>query len=218
MAIEIGVNISTENPWKQITRDILLDYLDFDDDKQLAFKELLLDMQPNEMVLLGYAASLSEDEDTFLFFNHTDVAKEASHLIEQLEAFERRRARRALIKQPRKWKSLGSEAMVDLFVQPPKLDNVDVEVQSVFPFKHSNAPFQLRLVADVRDGYLELVPRKNVPIVNVNRRLVDTYVQSKPPQVHLEQQTDPTFPTNAWSQYLYEIGQESKLVGLFYFP
>lgn len=210
MAIEIGVNVTAEHPWKQVNKDLLSDYMEFDDPVKMEFKTKLTEMTDGEMVLIGYAASLSEDEDTFLFFNDSTTAKEASLLIEQLEAFERLRAKRSLIKQPRKWKSLGSEKDVDLFLVKQKLDVVDVEVQSVFPVLHSHKPFQLRLADDARDGYLELVPRKNVEFININRKRVDMFVQSAPPRVHLEQQTDPTFPTNAWSQYLYEIGQDSK--------
>lgn len=210
MAIEIGVNVTAEHPWKQVNKDLLFDYMEFDDPVKLAFKTKLSAMPDGEMVLVGYAASLSEDEDTFLFFNDSASAKEASLLIEQLEAFERLRAKRSVIKQPRKWKSLGSEKDVDLFLVKPKLGVVDVEVQSVFPVLHTHDPFQVRLAGDARDGYLELVPRKNVEFNNINRKRVDMFVQSAPPRVHLEQQTDPTFPTNAWSQYLYEIGQDSK--------
>lgn len=209
MAIEIGVNLSAEHPWKQIGRNVLLDFLEFDGAEMLAFQRRLKAMKPDDILLVGYAASMSEDEDTFLVFNDYETSKEASRLIERLEAFERRRARRALIKQPRKWKSFGSEASVDLFSKRIRDHVVDVEVQSVFPFTHSTEPFTLRMVADVRDGYVELVPRKEIAISNVFRRTVDAYVQSAPPNVDLEQQTDPTFPTNAWSQYLYEIGQES---------
>lgn len=64
---------------------------------------------------------------------------------------------------------------------------------------------------DVRDGYVELVPGK-VRFNNIQRKLVDFAVQTGASKVHKHQQTDPTFPTNSWSQYLYEITEEEKNV------
>lgn len=210
MKIEIGVNITAEHPWKQIKKEILFDFLaDADTPAIIALKRKLAPLANDELILIGYASFLSEDEDTFLAFEDSDTAREASILIEQLEAFERRRARRSLIKKPRKWKSLGSEKIVDLYAVPKKQDIVDVEIQSVYPINHAYDPFQLRLTKDSRDGYTELVPKKITEIQNVNRKRVDMFVQSAPPRVHLEQQTDPTFPANAWSQYLYEIGKSN---------
>lgn len=207
MGLEIGVNVTAEHPWKQIRIDILGDYLSAETPESAAFRQKLDSFGDDKFVLVGYAAALSEDVDTFLFFETSAAAEEASVLIGQIEAAERRKARRAQVKHPRKWKSFGSEVEVDIMTRKKREDVVEVEIQSLYPMGHPHKAFQMRRSTDVRDGYVELVPRKPQDFQNVCRKRVDTVMQSAEPRVNLEQQTDPTFPTNAWSQYLYEIGQ-----------
>lgn len=190
-------------------KEILVDNLADSTPELIEFKMKISQMHDDDLVLIGYAPTLSEDADTFLFFENEDAAKEASELIEKLEAHERQRAKKAIIKQPRQWKSMGSEKEVELTAFRPKTQVLDVEVQSVYPINHPHEPFQFRFVNDVRDGYVELVPRKTISFTNLNRKRVDMFVQSALPRIDLDQQTDPTFPANAWSQYLYEIGQKS---------
>lgn len=207
MGLEIGVNVTAEHPWKQIRADILIDYLAADTPEAIAFRKILRTFSKDDRILVGYAAALSENEDTFLFFETADAAQEASVLIGQIEAAERRKARRAQVKHARKWKTLGSEVEVEEMMKKKKDDVVEVEIQSLYPIGHSHKGFRMRLTTDVRDGYVELVPRKPQDFANVYRRRVDMCMQVAEPRVNLEQQTDPTFPANAWSQYLYEIGQ-----------
>lgn len=207
MALEIGVNVTAEHPWKQVRQDILNDFLAAETPEAEAFRQKLRTFSKDDYILVGYAAALSEDQDTFLFFETDETAQEASVLIGQVEASERRKARRAQVKHPRKWSSLGSEVEVDQFIKKTREDIVEVEIQSLYPIDHPHKAFQLRLTTDARDGYVELVPRKPQDFQNVYRKRVDKVMQSAEPRVHLEQQTDPTFPANAWSQYLFEIGQ-----------
>lgn len=207
MGLEIGVHVTAEHPWKQVRLDVLTDYLPSDSPEAEAFRKKMRKFSADEPVLVGYAAALSEEEDVFLFFETAAAALEASVLIEQIEASERRKARRAQVKYPLKWKSLGSEVEVENLIKKKPAEVVEVEIQSLYPMGHSHKAFQMRLTTDARDGYVELVPRKPQDFHNVYRRRVDTFMQSAEPRVHLEQQTDPTFPANAWSQYLYEIGQ-----------
>jgi dynein intermediate chain 3, axonemal len=81
----------------------------------------------------------------------------------------------------------------------------DEQIQSVYPMRYSDGNFKYRFSDDVRDGYAELLPDKKVHFENVHRKMIDRAVQSGASKVTEEQQTDPTFPTNAWSQYLYEL-------------
>jgi dynein intermediate chain 3, axonemal len=207
LGLEIGPNISAEQPWKQLRKELLQDYLP-NTAELTELKENIRIMEDEQFVLIGYAPTLSETEDLFIIFNNERVAKEASEIIQKLEAFERQRAKNVTFKTPRKWKSYGSEREVDMFIVKPKSDLVDVEIQSIYPIKHSRkAEFSFRRVDDVRDGYVELLPDRTV-FDNIARKQIDAGVQSAPPKVGMEQQTDPTFPTNAWSQYLYEINEE----------
>ena len=209
MAVEIGVNVTGEYPWKQIKKEILMDYLMDSSPEIIEFKKKIVQMDNDECILIGYAAALSEEDDVFIFFENADVAKDASELIEKIEEFERSTAKKSLIKNAKKWRSFGSEKEVNLMKFEQSKQIVDIEVQSVYPVNHPHKPFQMRLVDDVRDGYIELVPKKSLNYDNITRKRVDISVQTAPPRIHLEQQTDPTFPGNAWSQYLYEIKPNS---------
>lgn len=211
MALEIGVNLTAEHPWKQIKRDILLDYLVDDGTQNVSqIRKKVTLMDDDEMVLVGYSHALSDDtNDIFIFFENATIAKEAGQIIERLEANERRKAKAAIIRKTKVWQSLGSEIEVDLRVRPVRAELIDVEIQSIYPVDHPHEPFQMRLAADARDGYIELVPRK-LSFHNVHRTTVDFAIQSAPPRVHLEQQTEPTFPANAWAQHLYEIAEDGE--------
>lgn len=166
-------------------------------------------MNDGAMVLCGYAPTLSEDEDIFLFFENNTVAHMASELIEKLEAIDRIRTKRTRIKYPNPWKSLGSEQEVDMYIKKERENIMDLEIQTIYPVKRPHVPFTQRLTKDVRDGYVELLPGK-IKYNNIFRKRMDVYVQSSSQRVHLEQQTDPTFPANAWTQYLYEIVIDGK--------
>lgn len=126
----------------------------------------------------------------------------ASQLIEKLEISQRFKIKRALYKKPRhsilKQKPVKSSASSSTVV---------VEIQTVYPIHDKQVRFSQRLSTDVRDGYMELLPGQS-EFQNVYQKQIDISVQSAPERVDLEQQTDPIFPTNAWTQYLYEITRE----------
>lgn len=170
-----------------------------------------------DMVLVGYIpiATVSGNQDKFLFFQNDSIAREASEIIEKLEACERRKSNRSIYKRPRPWKSLGSEREVDFLVDRENKKSVDVDVQCIYKVNRAYTPFTQRLVADARDGYIDLVLKKNV-FSNLERKRVDFPIQSSARRVTREQQTDPTFPSDEWSQYLYQIEKNGKLMLLSY--
>lgn len=214
MGLEVGVNVTAEHPWRQLSKTVLLDYLSDDTAEALRCKEILRSFADDDLVLVGYSDAHSDEQDVFVLFDSAAAAHQASVYIEQLEAYERRKTHRAQNKQPRPWRSLGSEAEVAHMQRLARPPVVDVEVQSVYPMQHPHRAFQLRRTADACDGYAQLVPAANAgDFDNVRRRRVDQFVQSAAQRVALEQQTDPLFPSNAWTQYLYEIEQsESRRV------
>lgn len=156
------------------------------------------------MVLVGYIPTVSGNEDYFLFFQNDTIAREASEIIEKLEACERRKSNRSIFKRSRPWKSLGSEREVDFLVDRENKKSVDVDVQCIYKINQAHTPFTQRMVADARDGYIDLILKKGV-FTNLERKRVDFPIQSSAKRVTREQQTDPTFPSDEWSQYLYEI-------------
>lgn len=214
LQLEIGIHVSYENPWKQIRKQILLDYFPEDEshDQEIKdFRTQLFELDDDDFVMVGYAAAITdiEDPDAFLVYINTEMTKESVGLIQRLEAFERRKVNRTIFKYPRPWQSLGSEKEIDLQVEKKRKDKIEVEIQRLCPVSDGPNKFDFRFAEDIRDGYVELVP-KNQNLDVVHLRTVSVGVQSAAPRVENEQQTDPTFPANAWTQYLYEIEPDRK--------
>lgn len=206
MFIEVGVNLSNENPWKQISKQFVEDHLSTDTYEMTVLKDKISEIEGDPLLLIGYVPHLSDQQtDTFIIYLDEATCKEASEIIRKLEACERRKIMKSIIKYPRPYRSMGSEVSVDSYVSVKRKNVVDVELQSVYPMRNTSANFQYRFADDVRDGYAELLPDKKVNFENVYRKMVDRSVQSGASKITQEQQTDPTFPTNAWSQYLYEL-------------
>ncbi|CRL02297.1 CLUMA_CG015432, isoform A [Clunio marinus] len=213
MFLEVGVNVSFENPWKQIAKQFLEDHLTSDTYEMKILKEKLKEIEDDPLLLIGYVPHLSnESNDKFIIYLDELTCTEASEIIKRLEAVERRKVMKSIVKYPRAYQSMGSEQEVDLFVKKKRENIVDVELQSVYPMRYTNSNFGFRFADDVRDGYAELIPNKKIPIENIHRKMIDRSIQSGLLKITEEQQTDPTFPTNAWSQYLYEIDEEIEVI------
>lgn len=204
LGLEVGPNVSSEMEWKQIKKEVLEEYLPDGSPEGEKIKARISFMDRGELILVGFMQHLSEDEDTFLVFDDIEAAKSAAEIIRKREAFYRTKIFKSFTKYPGPWTSLGSENEVDNLVKRSVENVKDVEIQTIYPLKESQKSFELRLVDDARDGYVELLPGK-VKFDNIQRKRIDMSIQSNPMRISLEQQTDPTFPTNAWSQYLYEL-------------
>lgn len=216
LKLEIGVHVSEENPWKQIRKEILLDYLPEDENAPkdiLEFRSKLFELRDDDYILVGYAAPIADvvDKNTFLLYADIDSANDAISLIRVLEAFERQRTKKKIYKQPRFWKSQGSEKEIDLLAEKKRKDKLEVEIQRFCSANAIPKPLQFRFAEDVRDGYVELIPKAEDRNVIVRRR-ISVAVQSAAQRVECEQQTDPTFPANAWTQYFYELPHDRKWI------
>ncbi|XP_055538396.1 dynein axonemal intermediate chain 3 [Wyeomyia smithii] len=209
IGVEIGPTVSSEHPWKQIKKDVLEDHIS-DETKELQLlKEMLREIESGKLILLGYLPKLSNEEDIFVIFIDDRELKEASEIIRRLELLERYKTRTVLKKCSNRWKDHGSHNKVQYFIPIKRKNVVNLETQSIFPVRRCSYDFSHRFVNDARDGYIELVPGV-AHFANVNRMQVDFGVQTNSLKLHRAQQTNPTFPTNAWSQYLYEITEEEK--------
>lgn len=174
-------------------------------------KEKLKEIEDDPLLLIGFVPHMSDEtRDTFIIFLDELTCKEASEIVKRLEAVERRKIVKSIVKYPRPYQSMGSENEVDMYVKTKRTNLIDVELQSVYPMRYSNANFGYRFADDARDGYAELVPNKKIPIENVHRKMIDRAIQSGAMKVVQDQQTDPTFPTNAWSQYQYDMDEIKK--------
>ncbi|XP_058442793.1 dynein axonemal intermediate chain 3 [Malaya genurostris] len=209
IGMEVGQTISAEHPWKQIKKEVLEDHMPDKSKEQQLLKEKLKDMDSGKLILMGYSPQLSSEDDIFVIFIDDRETKEASELIKRIEMLERHKARGIMKKRPKKWKDMGSHEMVQCFIPVKRNNVVNLETQSIFPVKRCSYNFTHRYVNDARDGYVELLPGKKC-FESVQRKQVDFSIQTGPRKIDRLQQTDPTFPTNAWSQYLYEIPEEER--------
>ncbi|XP_017476274.1 PREDICTED: WD repeat-containing protein 63, partial [Rhagoletis zephyria] len=213
----IGLNVTQEFPWKQVKYKNFLDQLEDIEDGEF-LSAALQGFNLEDHLLFGYAPILTEnlddvpEGDPFIVFLNPADAKTALSIIRNMELYERWVVNKRLLKKPRRWVSLGSENELKMTIEQQHATPLEVEVQSVYPLRiPENKEFSFRKSSDVRDGYVELLPSELVKFENILRRRVTIGIQSAPTLIHLEQQTDPTFPTNAWAQYLYEIIDEEGL-------
>ncbi|XP_001353254.3 WD repeat-containing protein 63 [Drosophila pseudoobscura] len=214
MHIEVGVNVTQEFPWKQVKYKDLRDILFEELENVMDLMKLFKNFNQENYVLIGFCPLLTEsvedppEGDPFIFFASPKDTKTAMGIIQNMEAFERWRMQRRLRKKPRRWVSQGTENEMIVLVEHFKDEPIDVEIQSVYPIQEpKHVAFDYRMARDVRDGVIELLPNENIKFENVTRRRITVAVQSAPALIHREQQTNPTFPSNAWSQYLYEIDE-----------
>lgn len=191
---------------------MLLEELSDDAPEIEQYREKLIALHENALVLVGFVNFLSgENSDTFVFYETDDAAREASNTIKRLEASDRRYLRKSIFKYSRPWQSLGSEKEVNLQLEIKQKKNIEIQIQRLNSGPRVHKPFQLRLTNDIRDGYVELVPKKG-DFQFIKYRRINLPIQSAPPMIDREQQTDPTFPSNAWTQYLYEIAVAGKRI------
>ncbi|XP_014085911.1 dynein axonemal intermediate chain 3 [Bactrocera oleae] len=213
----VGLNVTQEFPWKQIRYKSLIDQFENIEDGDF-ISSALEGFNLEDHLLFGYTPILTENQDDvpegdpFIVFLSPADAKIALTIIRNMELYERWLVNKRLIKKPRRWISLGSENEVNMTIEQAHSSPLEVEVQSVYPLRIPELKeFSLRKSTDIRDGYVELLPSDLIKFENVTRRRVTIGIQSAPTLIDLEQQTDPTFPTNAWAQYLYEINDEDGL-------
>lgn len=215
LALEVGKNVSGEKQWKQIAKQKIQDNFTYAHRTEIPeikmLYELLSKLDDKEKMLVGYmgAATLSTHENEAFAFS-TD-ATATGQMVRQLEANDRRRLKRMLYKYPRSWQDGESEQAVNLLVEKTRSHATEVEIQRLRPIRRHNKCFTFRMAEDVRDGYVELVPRRHGRDFDVlERRKIDVAVQAALRCVDRDQQTDPTFPANAWTQYCYELFRERK--------
>ncbi|XP_017864460.1 PREDICTED: WD repeat-containing protein 63 [Drosophila arizonae] len=212
LKIQVGLNVTQEFPWKQVKFKDLRDTLFEELENSAELHKLFKGFNPEHFILIGYCPTLTESDeeppegDPFIFYVNSKDTKSAMSIIQNMEAFERWRMQRRLRKKPRRWVSHGTEDEMSIVVERFSEQPVDVEIQSVYPIKQPrHVAFSYRMTRDVRDGVVELLPKEEIKYETVTKRRLPVAVQVAPATKSVEQQTNPTFPSNAWSQYLYEI-------------
>ncbi|KAF7283489.1 hypothetical protein GWI33_000387 [Rhynchophorus ferrugineus] len=106
--------------------------------------------------------------------------------------------------------SMGTEAEVDETIVKNTRPLIEVEVETQYPIFPSKVQFRILKAQDKRDGYMELkCSEENV--VNVSMKRIDSSIQVAPAFVSTEAQTICTYPKNAATEYLYDVGKQDEL-------
>lgn len=209
LGLKIGKNVNEQDMWKLIEKKRIEDF--FLEKEQRAVENIsdyLFEARADK-ILVGYISPfLKEKEEEMFFFCFGEIETEfIIEAIRLLEAKKRHDAKKLLQKRPRPWQSLGSEAEVDCLIEQPKSTKIEIEVQCL-QSERKRKPFSFRLANDTRDGYVELLCDINeMKIKEIDR--IDIAIQTTLKLISADQQTEPTFPKNAWTQYHYDVEDDS---------
>ncbi|GLG98867.1 Uncharacterized protein GBIM_05438, partial [Gryllus bimaculatus] len=105
-------------------------------------------------------------------------------------------------KKARTWKSYGSEKDVDDEIVKVTRPLVEKEIAISISSEKMQILFQDDDPAMLNNGYVECARRSD--IINVQRKRYSQGVQACPSVISTTAQTNPGFPTNVWTQYVYE--------------
>ncbi|XP_076761424.1 dynein axonemal intermediate chain 3 [Xylocopa sonorina] len=198
----IGENVSTEYPWVYVRKEIIEDNIDLHEESSdfLPVKDEIRKF-PNSKILIGYVPSLTEEGQFYICLTEEGRDVVLEYIQKQREDHENR-VRTAVYKPLGEWKELGSGIEIETTIVKNTRPLLEIEVIGTADVL--NAPIQLedRNVRDIRDGYIELLPYRQV-FENVPCRLLYNASQITPMVREMEVQTVLSVPTNCWVQYEY---------------
>lgn len=197
-----------------VKKELLEEYLtDSTEETENLRTKLSLFDEPDCALLVGFHCPDENAEDgVFIIYDELESIHIASQIIKKLEIWKRFQTKRALNKKPsrRILTATTKPSVNDSHKHPPRRQRISVEIQATDRSIQANTRLSFRTSADCRDGYLELRPLKSETFHSVHRRRIAQGIQSAAERVNCAQQTDPTFPTNAHTQYSY--GEEKVVV------
>uniref|UniRef100_A0A182ISW1 WD repeat-containing protein 63 n=1 Tax=Anopheles atroparvus TaxID=41427 RepID=A0A182ISW1_ANOAO len=203
LGIVVGRNISDEHRWKAIAKDKLQRVLRANDGKEAKLVEMLQELEPGTSILIEYVPEQSSHDDLFLVYADVREIHEASELVRKLELLQRLKLKLLTEKIfQKRWIGKGADREIEGWKRVPEAVEVETEALGVYPIR-KGGEIRLRTASDVRDGFVELLPVK-WKVSNMPRKIADQATQVKPPGVSRVIQTEPTFPSNAATQYLFD--------------
>lgn len=199
-----GENVTTEKPWKTISKHLIVYDLELQEDSSdfYPLKIHILEY-PREEILIGYITDLDHDYDEYYICLSEDATEKISRYVKKIQERQQKFLERSIIKYSNSWKSLGSESEVEELVIKNNRPLFRVEIESIYPIMSQEVHFQFRLVNAARDGYVELLPRGTIS--NVFRKRIHAQIQVTPSTQDNETQTFLKCPKNVWTQYEYDF-------------
>lgn len=211
----VGDDVTSENPWKYITKEALEDNLDFYQLSSdfLSVKDDIL-KYPRKELLLGYVPNETAEIDEFYICLTVKAEEFINTFIDRTQKQREDRLNNSIFKIVKRWRSFGSDAEVDLLTLKNTRPLFEIELESPYPVKMHVGKFKLRMVDQARDGYKELLSTRTV-FNNLIRKKINTAVQVTPYVTPNEAQTICTYPKNASSQYEFNFAPLKKLSKTF---
>lgn len=194
----IGDDISAENPWKYIRKELIMDNIDLHEESSefLTFHKEI-QAYPSRLLLIGWIPGGSDKFDLFYIVYTLEAREIIEKMIQEDKLATKKRLHRAINKHLGYWNSYGSEAEVDESLirnfRPLHEIIIETKIQPV----HKEPSWDLRNVEDVKDGYVELLPDARYPLEVITKRRVDAFVQASPRTIEMLIQTHFSPVTNA---------------------
>ncbi|XP_043587489.1 dynein axonemal intermediate chain 3-like isoform X1 [Bombus pyrosoma] len=199
----IGENVSTEYPWVYVRKEIIEDNIDLHEDSSdfLPIKNEIR-MFPNSKILIGYVPSLTEEGQFYICLTEDGRDAVVEQIQKQREEHENR-VRNAVYKPLGKWQEFNSSVEIEASIVKNTRPLLEIEVIGTADIFNASFQFEDRKVDDVRDGYIELLPYRQI-FENIPRKLLSNTIQVTPDVRDVETQTALSVLTNCWVQYRYE--------------
>lgn len=201
----VGEHVTGENPWKYVSKDNLDEHLELQH-SQAEFDALKQEIRsyPRELILLGYIPHETREYDEFYICVTLSAETIVADVIDKIQQQRDIRLNNSIFKTVRPWKSLGSENSVNDLMLTNSRPLLEVEIESPYPIAAKKMHHRLRLVEDVRDGYIEILSNR-ITFSNITKKRIDASVQVTPTVATNHAQTILTYPKNAYTQYDYEF-------------
>lgn len=198
----IGENVSTEYPWVYVRKKIIEDNIDLHEDSSdfLPVKDEIYRF-PNSKMLIGYVPSLTEEGQFYICLTEEGRDAIVEYIQKEREDHENR-VRTAVYKPIGKWKELTSSVEIDSMIVKNTRPLLEIELVTTADVLNAPIHFEDRKVDDVRDGYIELLPYRQI-FENIPRKLLYNETQITPEYRTAKIQTELSIPINRWVQYEY---------------
>ncbi|XP_031370075.1 WD repeat-containing protein 63-like isoform X3 [Apis dorsata] len=152
-------------------------------------------------MLIGYVPSLTEEGQFYICLTEEGRDAIVEYIQKEREDHENR-VRTAVYKPIGKWKELTSSVEIDSMIVKNTRPLLEIELVSTADVLNAPIHFEDRKVDDVRDGYIELLPYRQI-FENIPRKLLYNETQITPEYRTVKIQTELSVPINRWVQYEY---------------
>ncbi|XP_076644434.1 dynein axonemal intermediate chain 3 [Halictus rubicundus] len=199
----IGENVSTEYPWVFVRKEIIEDNIDLHDESSdfLPVKDEI-EAFPEQKMLIGYMPSLTQEGQFYICLTAEGQQAVIEYIKRQREEHENR-VRNTVYKPLGKWEEFGSSEEIETNIVTNTRPLLEIEFVSTADVLNAELDLVDRGTDDQRDGYLEMLPYREV-FQNISRRLICNATQVTPENRDAEAQTVISTPANRWNQYGYE--------------